>query len=141
MPTTPAFGGISLVNIRGLSDYWDVVKVDRSSFLGNPFDLKSEAQRDLVCDAYESYFWNVLKGAEPLQAAATIASEKGLPVSKVWKRPTRAQFTQVLKKLLSALMRGENIQLGCWCVPFRCHAETIKRYLEMQLQSLAKANL
>jgi hypothetical protein len=32
------------------------VKVDRTSILGNPFYMKDESQRSVVCDKYEEYF-------------------------------------------------------------------------------------
>jgi len=32
------------------------VKVDRSSPLGNPFHMRSEAERDAVCEKYERDF-------------------------------------------------------------------------------------
>ncbi len=130
---------IEIINIRGVTRYWNTVKVDRSSVLGNPFDLTSEAHRDAVCDAYESYFWRVLRGEEPASVAEAIAQERRLPRAKAWKRPTRVQFMHTLKLLLSDLSRID-IKLGCWCHPERCHAETIKNYLDGQLKVILQQN-
>lgn len=79
------------------------VKVDRSSVLGNPFLLSSELQRDQVCDKYANW------------------------LSEQVKNKTNAYYELVrLKAMLQ--VHGE-LRLFCWCVPKRCHAETIREAL------------
>lgn len=80
------------------------VKVDRTSVLGNPFFMKSEAQRDEVCDKYETYFKNKIK--------------------------TDYVFINELNNLVKLYEEYGNLRLFCWCSPKRCHAETIKKWLE-----------
>lgn len=80
---------------------WDI-RVDRSSPLGNPFAMTSEKDRDLVCNKYEVWFYNV---------------------------NTKAQIQNELNRLKEILSKYGKLNLFCWCSPKRCHAETIKEYL------------
>lgn len=97
---------ISIGNIRThKNDASIAIRVDRSSVLGNPFHMAHESQRDVVCDQYEIYFNNKLK--------------KG----------TDLAFIGELNRIYE-LYKTHDITLLCWCSPKRCHAETIKRYLE-----------
>jgi hypothetical protein len=80
----------------------------RGSALGNPFPMTNESQRDEVCDEYEKYFKeqvNVLKNETMLKE---------------------------LRIIYSQAIKG-NVNLGCFCAPKRCHCDTIKAYIEMQL--------
>lgn len=36
------------------------VRVDKWSILGNPYKMRTESERDLVCDQYETYFNNIV---------------------------------------------------------------------------------
>ena len=80
-----------------------LIKVDRSSVLGNPFFMHNESERDSVCEQYEDYF--------------------NKQVSK------NADFTNALRNIYK-VMQVYDVALGCWCYPKRCHAETIKKFLE-----------
>lgn len=80
---------------------WDV-RVDRSSPLGNPFFMKSESERDIVCDKYKAWLY------------------KNLNTSSVQRE------LAVLKDVLNKYGR---LNLFCWCAPKRCHAEEIRKYL------------
>jgi hypothetical protein len=93
---------ITIKNLRKErpSKPWHIV-VDRSSPLGNPFRMRSEAERDIVCDKYEKYFNEALLDNEP-------------------------NICQSLANLRNILERYGKIELFCWCAPKRCHAETIK---------------
>lgn len=82
------------------------IKVDRSSPLGNPFNMTSVADRDQVCDAYEKWFHR-----ENFSMA----------------------FSNECQRLLSIYKKYGKLRLFCWCAPKRCHAQTIKRWLESQL--------
>lgn len=86
------------------SHSWDV-KVDRSSWLGNQFVMKNETERDKVCDQYKEWFY------EELYDSAMQAE---------------------LSLLKDILTKYGKLNLFCWCAPKRCHAETIKEYLEME---------
>lgn len=79
-------------------------RVDRGSPVGNPYVLKSEKHRDIVCDLYERHFNNTLL-----------------------KTP---QALNYLNRIIRWLRGHETVNLLCWCGERRCHAETIKRWLE-----------
>ena len=82
-------------------------KVDRTSVLGNPYYMFDECMRDEVCNKYEMYFYKKLK--------------------------TDAAFKSELVKILRAYKLYGKVNLFCWCYPKRCHAETIKKWLEKEI--------
>ena len=86
---------------------WDF-RVDRMSPVGNPFYMSDESQRNIVCDKYESYFQVQLEN--------------------------NTQFKKYLQTMLTTLKQYGKLNLYCWCAPKRCHAETIKKWLEKQIK-------
>ncbi len=99
---------ITVVNLRKQeADF----KCDRPSPLGNPFYMRSEHERHTVCNQYETLFQKYLN---PDLA----------PVG----------WLEYLDKILQAA-KEKNITLGCWCAPKRCHCDTIKTYLEVELNA------
>lgn len=99
---------ITIKNLRKekIKEEWQV-RVDRASILGNPFVLEKESQRDKVCDDYAIWFDEQL---------------------------SKPAFKYELKKLKDILEEHGKLELFCWCVPKRCHAETIKKYLEENME-------
>ena len=95
---------IRIVNLRNYKPLPDeiLIKVDRSSPVGNPFVMQFEQQRNMVCDRYDENF-NMLM-------------QKKL-------------FAEYINYIITEL-KSHNVALGCWCFPKRCHAETIKKYIE-----------
>ena len=81
--------------------------IGRGSPLGNPFRMKNESERDLVCDQYDAWFKR--KVAE-----------------------NDAHVMNELRRLFKIAQKGDLV-LGCYCSPKRCHGETIKRFLEQFL--------
>lgn len=99
---------IRIINLRSykLNANEVLIRVDRSSVVGNPFYMHNEAERNLVCDKYEEYF------------------------------NSRIQSAGIFSEYIANIIRqakSKDIALGCWCYPKRCHAETIKRYIEQHL--------
>lgn len=85
------------------------IRVDRKSALGNPYFMKSEDERDRVCDQYERWF--------------TFTTGKfGNPV-----------VLEELYRILN-IAKEHDVTLLCWCYPKRCHAETIKKWLDDHLK-------
>lgn len=80
------------------------VRVDRASIVGNPYFMKDESMRDEVCDKYEKYFMH------------NIVNNK--------------DFREFVLNLVSIYEKYGKLNLYCWCAPKRCHAETIKNYIE-----------
>jgi hypothetical protein len=79
-------------------------RVDRLSPVGNPFPMKSEKDRDWACTKYVVHF-----------------------NSEEFVHNRAAQ--DYLHTMLIYLQTYKSITLLCWCVPKRCHAETIKEWL------------
>jgi hypothetical protein len=77
--------------------------VGRGSPLGNPFPMKNKEDRDRVCDEYEKWFNN---------------HKEDIEVKKE------------LDRLYDIYKDKGELTLLCFCTPKRCHAETIKKYLE-----------
>ena len=97
---------IKIGNIRTFKPDGSIaIKVDRTSPLGNPFYMCNESVRDYVCARYEEYF----------------------------NAPHPIIFNDELNRIVE-LARTNDITLLCWCYPKRCHAETIKRYVEDRLE-------
>ena len=94
---------ITILNLRSQKPKhpWDF-KVDRSSTVGNPFNMKNESARDKVCDQYRDWFYYAAHNQD---------------------------FFNYLNKLSEVYKQHGKINLFCWCSPKRCHAETIKEYL------------
>ena len=92
---------------------WDkgAIYIGRGSPLGNPFPMHCEADRDLVCDSFNSYFKDKVEKQDPY-----IVSE--------------------LNRILE-LAETQEVILGCYCKsksnPKRCHGDTVKEYLEERL--------
>lgn len=82
-------------------------RVDRRTVVGNPYPMRYESERDTVCDMYEEYFKKVI-------------------VENV-------AFKKYIDMLVEAYKRYGKLRLFCWCAPKRCHAETIKKYIEKEV--------
>ena len=109
---------ITIRNLRSTKPQHDwQVRVDRTSVLGNPFRMASESDRDQVCKEYEAYFFNMLCREK----------KSGLSDTKA-----RA-FVQELRRLYKLAKTHGKLELFCWCAPKRCHAETIKQFLDLHL--------
>lgn len=83
----------------------------RGSVLGNPFPIDATHSRDRVCDMYHDYFYNRVHDND-------------------------VEFTNELLRLHKLGVRNGELKLGCFCVPLRCHVETIKNYLIEQYNLL-----
>lgn len=81
------------------------VYVGRGSPLGNPFRMRGEGDRELVCQQYLE--WIISK-----------SQERGSPQRKE------------IKRLRRISRRGFRIRLECFCHPRQCHADTIKMLIE-----------
>lgn len=79
--------------------------VGRGSALGNPFPITKDASRNQVCDEYEHVFAQWVQNQEP-----TVMQE--------------------LTRLRTVYEQTGNLKLRCFCAPQRCHAETIRRWIE-----------
>jgi len=90
----------------------------RGSALGNPYPITKLASRDLVCDKYITWFY------EHVDSDNFLSLIKSDEVLNPQMTMLRTLFKEVKKR---------DINLGCFCAPKRCHCETIKEFLELQL--------
>lgn len=93
--------GITIVNIK---DFPDAVYIGRGSVLGNPFPISRMRTRDQACDQYDDYFYARVK--------------------------EDTEFFAELVRINNIGHNNRHLYLGCFCVPNRCHGETIKSFLE-----------
>lgn len=105
---------ICIVNKRGHKpkdyDYY----CGRGSALGNPYKMRSEADRDAVCDNYAHWFGD-----------------------KVRKRDK--DVINALSEIQEIIDEHGKVNLVCFCKPKRCHCETIAHVLNA-VQGERKAN-
>ena len=74
--------------------------VGRPSALGNPFTMRTEADRDRVIGQYREWLAHKIADRD-----AAVMNE------------------------LNAMLKHEEITLVCWCAPKRCHADVIAQWL------------
>lgn len=90
---------------------WDkgAVNIGRPTPLGNPFVMRSEQDRDMVCDKYTEWLRKQIDEQNPDVLGALRA---------LWVK-AKAEGTVVL---------------GCYCAPKRCHGDAIKAFLDSHIQ-------
>lgn len=103
------------------------IRCDRSSILGNPFEMRWELERPTVVEGFRRYLWLVAEhGYTPQDAAQLVAQQLNLQISGKWRSPTRQDFLAALKRL----EKLHKPTLLCWCFPLQCHCDVLIRYLE-----------
>lgn len=120
-----------MIRIVNLKDYVPregelLIKVDRSTCMGNPFIMsnKSSSQRDYVCDMYQYEYFN--KITDKNMSDEDVDNYLG-------KHINRNAFMNYLR-IIYTKAKTQDVALGCWCYPKRCHAETIKNFIEEHLK-------
>lgn len=99
---------IQILNLRTDKPQFEYdIICDRTSIFGNPFYLKKESDRNIVCDNYVSHFKSLIRN--------------DLDV--------REQFL----KMVNLYQKHGKLRLFCWCFPKRCHVETIKEAILLKL--------
>ena len=102
---------------------------DRRSSLGNPFLLSNESERDLICEAYEFYFYTILKNRiQPVAAAEITVKKYQVKIASTWLIPSIQEFITELLRIKNKLDTNQDVELICWCHPLRCHLQTIVDY-------------
>ena len=102
---------IEIKNLRNHefhNEPWQL-RVDRSTPVGNIYYMHDESERDKVCDEYELYFRKLITYSD--------------------------RAVDYLNSMLDALKKYGHIELSCWCAPKRCHAQTIRRWLNSQIKN------
>lgn len=96
---------IKIMNLRKLkpSEPYDF-RIDRPSPLSNPFRSTTEGGRDACCDKYDKTF--------------------------IFRLLHRTDMQQVINQMIKIHHEYGQIRIFCWCVPKRCHGETIVKHLK-----------
>jgi len=105
-----------------------VVKIDRSSILGNPFKMsifKNQiSERNKVCYEYEEYFNNIIRRYKS---------------NEILSEFDRAFIEELYR--IYIMSQKDTIYLACWCLPKRCHGETIMNFIENEASVIFKEGL
>lgn len=124
------------LSIGHIKDGSEGRRCDRATPLGNPFEMKTEADRDPVCDAFQEYHDGILAGRSPENSAESAKISWSVPISKRFKFPTREEYLNAL----AGIKKGD--RLLCWCAskrnPKRCHCQTLVSHKQQEWASLDK---
>ena len=91
----------------------------RGSALGNPFHMKTESERNTVCDKYEDWFYSQIDETNWLTTDTP--------------NPATKHLRMIYRRALVA-----DVNLGCFCAPRRCHCDTIKHFIDNKIEELLK---
>lgn len=131
-------GQIKVMSKRHLSNEWGWLDIvgDRSSMLGNPFELIEESQRHTICMTYREWLWANHCQVQ-INPKARVSLDKWtvreLKIAPTFKNPTSEQVMLACDKIVSCLREGRDIRLICWCHPKECHLDMLARYLGKRL--------
>ena len=79
----------------------------RPSILQNKYKIGIDGDRNKVCELFAQDFYQQIKHDTPL----------------------RKEVIRIYR-----LAMTEDITLMCWCIPSRCHCDTIKQFLDKYLE-------
>lgn len=82
--------------------------IGRPTPLGNPFELNGKVTRDEACDKYDAWLTEHIAAGD-----SAVVNE--------------------LARLKELYLEKGYLILGCYCSPWRCHGESIKRILDREL--------
>jgi hypothetical protein len=99
---------IEIMNLKSgrMTEKFDM-KIDRSSPVGNPTEIDQLHDRNAVCEMFDMDFGRQMENP---------------------------YFEAYVQSLVRIYTRHGRLRLWCWCAPKRCHGETIKAFIERQVQ-------
>lgn len=126
---------IQVVNLRNCKPEagWLDIKCDRSTVLGNPFELEGEESRVMVVRAHKQWLNQARLHNRNEVLPLSSWTSQGFKVAKSYKRPTSFQVMQELNVIENAVRGGKKVRLQCWCNPRQCHCDNYKAYLVWKL--------
>jgi hypothetical protein len=133
-------------NLKNLSPklgYLDIL-ADRSSPLGNPYELSREEDRELCTKAFDLWLKTNLKAYKYGELKnkkldpKLILEENGwkFKIAQSFKYPTPSEIMAAIVKMMGMLDGGQKIRLLCHCDPKLCHTSIIKELLIDALNNL-----
>jgi hypothetical protein len=113
------------------------VRIDRTTILGNPFYLPSDASdedREFNLKMYRLYLNGIIrKGYDPHVIAHTLAYTYNLNIPNTWQGMHRKHFMAEFNWLVDRAKK-QPIELMCFCHPKRCHGDVLKSAIEWQIR-------
>lgn len=113
------------------------IRIDRTTIMGNPFYLPSEAsdaEREFNLKMYRLYLNGVLRKAyDPRTIAHRLAEAYEFTIPNTWQCPSLKTFRDEFDRLIDRA-RQQPIELMCFCHPKRCHGDILKSAIEWKIQ-------
>lgn len=109
---------VQIINLRTKEPY--DFRCDRKSPIGNPYVMNDESERDKVCEEYEMLFDQTMNDWS-LDPNTVVPGTRSTTVQ---------QFRNYIDNIVGYHRIHGHVTLACWCVPKKCHCETIKRWIE-----------
>ncbi|NJR32250.1 MAG: DUF4326 domain-containing protein [Chamaesiphon sp. CSU_1_12] len=126
------------INVGNLRTTTQGIRCDRSSFLGNPFQMETENDRHATIKAFRQYLkMTAIDLQEPSIVASQVSIAYKLNISSVWKRPTSRQLLKELERVYELGLTQE-ITLLCWCAPLPCHCNVLINYFKWRMCEIQK---
>ena len=139
MPTIAVRELIRVGRVRGKQEEGVIcVPCDRSSVLGNPFDMGyDEKSRDPVCDAFGGWLKENIRLYQRGKSAEHVILrpwlDQGLTIAPAFKNPSVFTVCEELRRIGGLVAQGRQVALLCHCHPKRCHVLSIVNAIEWQL--------
>ncbi len=116
---------------------WLDIRCDRSSVLGNPFDMgKDEQLREPVIKAYREWLWANIQLYQDNRGSGRVnlARWKNLRVATAaFKNPSANDVVKELQRIAGLVKAGKKVRLLCWCKQenkeVACHADIVMNCL------------
>jgi hypothetical protein len=113
------------------------VRIDRTTILGNPFYLPSDASdedREFNLKMYRLYLNGIIRKCyDPRTVAYRLAEAYEFTIPTPWQRISRETFMTEFDRLVDRA-KQQPIQLMCFCHPKRCHGDVLKSAIEWQIR-------
>lgn len=113
------------------------IRIDRTTIMGNPFYLASDAseeEREFNLKMYRIYLNGVIRKAyDPRTIAYRLAEAYEFTIPNTWQRPSLKTFRDEFDRLVE-LAKKQPIELMCFCHPKRCHGDILKSAIEWKIR-------
>ncbi len=83
--------------------------VSKGSILNNKFKIGQDGNREGVVEKYRIWLWQEYK--------------------------KKSGVYQELVRIKDKVIKGEEVELVCWCSPQKCHGDVIKKCVEWMIKS------
>lgn len=107
---------VQIINLRTKQHY--DFRCDRQSPVGNPYFMRNEGERDLVCEKYFKFFNQIMHD----DSLADNTKARGMT-------GTVKEFRDYIHRIEQHYATHGTVTLACWCSPKQCHCEIIRRWL------------